>query len=199
MLKTYNKDNNTYSRYFHVSEIEAALEKMKQINSRVEYRPFDEIPNRNQIEDYHVTIDDAKSLEKMFADNPAFKLEHPMDIMRRTILLVACGMSEDTEGIEYLINKGAEINRNDLMGENALMYVIQNPNMPTEEKLKAVQLLIDHGIDVNWLNSRFETPLMMALNQIEIEVAELLIDNGGIVYQPPKRPKEPDTEEENKE
>ena len=99
------------------------------------------------------------------------------------------------EGIEYLINKGAEINRNDLMGENALMYVIQNPNMPTEEKLKAVQLLIDHGIDVNWLNSRFETPLMMALNQIEIEVAELLIDNGGIVYQPPQRPKEPDTNE----
>ena len=71
--------------------------------------------------------------------------------------------------------------------------------MPTEEKLKAVQLLIDHGIDVNWLNSRFETPLMMALNQIEIEVAELLIDNGGIVYQPPKRPKEQNTEEENKE
>lgn len=165
----------------------------------MEYRPFDEIPNRNQIEDYHVTIDDANSLERMFADNPAFKLEHPMDIMRRTILLVACGMSEDTEGIEYLINKGAEINRNDLMGENALMYVIQNPNMPTEEKLKAVQLLIDHGIDVNWLNSRFETPLMMALNQIEIEVAKLLIDNGGIVYQPPKRPKEPDTKEENKE
>ena len=40
MLKTYNKGNNTYSRYFHVSEIEAALEKMKQISSRVEYRPF---------------------------------------------------------------------------------------------------------------------------------------------------------------
>ena len=68
-----------------------------------------------------------------------------------------------------------------------------------EEKLKAVQLLIDHGIDVNWLNSRFETALMMALNQIEIEVAEVLIDNGGIVYQPPKRPKEQNTEEENKE
>ena len=92
MLKTYNKENNTYSRYFHVSEIETALEKMKQISSRVEYRPFDELPNRNQIEDYHVIIDDDNSLERMFADNPAFKLEHPMDIMRRTILLVACGM-----------------------------------------------------------------------------------------------------------
>jgi len=195
MLKTYNKENNTYSRYFHVSEIEAALEKMKQISSRVEYKPFDEIPDKNQLEDYHVTIDDANSLEKMFADNPTFKLESPMDIMRRTILLIACGMSEDTEGIEYLISRGAEINRNDLFGENALMYVIQNQNMPTDMKLKAVQLLIDHGIDVNWANSRCETALMMALNQIEIEVAELLIDNGGVVYLPPRRPKEPDTRE----
>lgn len=196
MLKTYNKENNTYTRYVHISEIEAALEKMKKISSRVQYKSFNDIPDGKQVEEYHLIIDDAKSLEKMFADNPAFKLEEPVDNMRRTLFLVACGMSEDTEGIEYLINKGAEINRNDLMGENALMYVIQNQNMPTEEKLKAVQLLIDHGIDVNWINTRFETPLMMALNQIEIEVAELLIDNGGIVYQPPKRPKEPDIKED---
>ena len=32
-----------------------------------------------------------------------------------------------------------------------------------------------------------------------LDVAVDLIDNGGIVYQPPKRPKEPDTKEENKE
>ena len=199
MFKTYDKQNNTYTRYIHISKIEAALEKMKKISSRVQYKSIDDIPEGNQIKDYHITIDDAKSLEKLFADNPAFKLEAPMDTMRRTILLVACGMSEDTEGIEYLINKGAEINRNDVLGENALMYVIQNPNMPTEEKLKAVQLLIDHGIDVNWINTRFETPLMMALNQIEIEVADLLIDNGGIVYKPPFRQQEENTEEENKE
>ena len=199
MLKTYDKQKNTYTRYIHISEIESALEKMKKISSRVQYKSIDDIPDGNQVEDYHLTIDDAKSLEKMFADNPDFKLESPMDTMRRTILLIACGMSEDTEGIEYLINKGAEINRNDLLGENALMYVIQNSNMPTEEKLKAVQLLIDHGIDVNWINTRFETPLMMSLNQIEIEVADLLIDNGGIVYKPPFSPKEQNTEEENKE
>ena len=199
MLKTYDKQNNTYTRYIHISEIEAALEKMKKISSRVQYKSIDDIPDGNQVEDYHLTIDDAKSLEKMFADNPDFKLESPMDTMRRTILLIACGMSEDTEGIEYLINKGAEINRNDVLGENALMYIIQNPNMPTEEKLKAVQLLIDHGIDVNWINTRFETPLMMSLNQIEIEVAELLIENGGIVYKLPFRQQEENTEEENKE
>ena len=82
MLKTYNKENNTYSRYFHVSEIEAALEKMKQISSRVEYRPFDEIPNINQIEDYHVIIDDAESLERMFADDGYYEKNHIISGLR---------------------------------------------------------------------------------------------------------------------
>lgn len=70
--------------------------------------------------------------------------------------------------------------------------------MPTDMKLKAVQLLIDHGIDINWVNSHCETALTMALNQIEIEVAELLIDNGGVVYQPSIRPKKPDAREDKK-
>ena len=66
MFKTYNKQNNTYTRYIHISEIEAALEKMKKISSRVQYKSFNDIPEGNQVEDYHLTIDDAKSLEKLF-------------------------------------------------------------------------------------------------------------------------------------
>lgn len=186
MIKSYNKNTNTYSRYYHISEIETALNELKKISSRVQYKPFDEIPDTNKTEEYHLLVDDAKSIEKLMTDNPYFKLEAPMDKMRRTLLLISCGMSEDTEGIEYIISKGAEINRNDALGENALMYVIQNPNMPTDMKLKAIKLLIDNGIDVNWINVRFETPLMMALNQMEIEIANLLIDCGGVVYIPPK-------------
>lgn len=49
MFKTYNKENNTYSRYFHVSEIEATLEKMKKISSRIQYKSIDDIPEGNQI------------------------------------------------------------------------------------------------------------------------------------------------------
>jgi len=49
MFKTYNKENNTYSRYIHISEIEAALEKMKKISSRIQYKSIDDIPEGNQI------------------------------------------------------------------------------------------------------------------------------------------------------
>ena len=183
-MLTYNKQTNTYSRYIHKSEIEATLEKMKAISSRVQYKSIDDLPEGKQLEDFHLIIDDATSLEKLFSEIPSFKLEQPVDGLRRTLFLVACGMSEDTEGIEYLINKGAEVNRNDLLGENAIMYVIQNPNMTTDMKIKTIKLLIDKGVDINWINTRFETPLMMALNQIEIEIAEFLIDNGAIVFRP---------------
>ena len=183
-MLTYNKQTNTYSRYIHKSEIEATLEKMKAISSRVQYKSIDDLPEGKQLEDFHLIIDDTSSLEKLFAEIPSFKLEQPVDGLRRTLFLVACGMSEDTEGIEYLINKGAEVNRNDLLGENAIMYVIQNPNMTTDMKIKTIKLLIDKGVDINWINTRFETPLMMALNQIEIEIAEFLIDNGAIVFRP---------------
>ena len=183
-MLTYNQETNTYSRYIHKSEIEATLEKMKAISSRVQYKSIDDFPEGKQLEDFHLIIDDATSLEKLFAEIPSFKLEQPVDGLRRTLFLVSCGMSEDTEGIEYLINKGAEINRNDLLGENAIMYVIQNPNMTTDMKIKTIKLLIDKGVDINWINTRFETPLMMALNQIEIEIAEFLIDNGAVVFRP---------------
>ena len=183
-MLTYNKQTNTYSRYIHKSEIEATLEKMKAISSRVQYKSIDDLPEGKQLEDFHLIIDDATSLEKLFSEIPSFKLEQPVDGLRRTLFLAACGMSEDTEGIEYLINKGAEVNRNDLLGENAIMYVIQNPNMTTDMKIKTIKLLIDKGVDINWINTRFETPLMMALNRIEIEIAEFLIDNGAIVFRP---------------
>ncbi len=98
-----------------------------------------------------------------------------------------------------MLEQGSKINRVNRFGYNAIISVIFNESMPDETKMDVIKMLIDKGCDVNWLNSRFETPLMMALNQIEIEVAELLIDNGGIVYQPPKRPKEQNTKEENKE
>lgn len=203
MIRQFNQTDGSYTNYIPLAEMEDELEKLKQISNRIHYKNFDDLPEGKQLENLNVTIDDAKSLEKMFADNPFFKLEEPLDIMRRTLFLYACGMSGDLEGIEYLVRRGAEINRCDLSGENALMYVIQNLNMTTEMKLKAVQLLIDKGIDINWNNIRFETPLMMALNCMEIEVANLLADNGGYILRPPAREtnkkenKEGDKEEKN--
>ena len=184
MITTYNKTTNLPTRYYRIAEFENVMNEMKKISGRIKYQVFGEKPETNPLEDYNVVVDDAKSIEKLMAETPEFKLETCIDTLHRTLFLISCGLSGDTEGIEYLISKGAEINRCDLCGENALMYIIKNENMPVDMKVKAVQLLIDKGIDVNWINIQFETPLMMALNYTEFEIANILIDNGAIIYKP---------------
>ena len=70
--------------------------------------------------------------------------------------------------------------------------LILNEDMAEEDKVKAAQMLIDKGIDVNRPNIRLETPLMSALNHLEFDVASLLIDNGGYILRPPAQEKTED-------
>ena len=78
--------------------------------------------------------------------------------------------------------KKIEINRTDIFGYNAIMSVILNENMTDDLKLDVIQMLIDKGCDVNWLNYQRETALLIALERIEIDIANLLLDNGAVIY-----------------
>ena len=62
------------------------------------------------------------------------------------------------------------------------MSVILNENMTDDLKLDVIQMLIDKGCDVNWLNYQRETALLIALERIEIDIANLLLDNGAVIY-----------------
>ena len=64
----------------------------------------------------------------------------------------------------------------------ASVRVILNENMTDEQKLYVTQMLIDKGCDVNWLNYQRETALLIALERIEIDIANLLLDNGAVIY-----------------
>ena len=54
--------------------------------------------------------------------------------------------------------------------------------MTDDLKLNVIQMLIDKGCDVNWLNYQRETALLIALERIEIDIANLLLDNGTVIY-----------------
>ena len=69
-----------------------------------------------------------------------------------------------------------------IFGFNAIMSVILNENMDDETKLTVLQMLIDNGCDVNWINCQGKTALMLALERIEPDIANLLLDNGAILY-----------------
>ena len=65
---------------------------------------------------------------------------------------------------------------------NAIMSVILNENMYDETKLDVIKMLIDKGCYVNWLNYQRETALIIALERIEIDIANMLLDNGAVIY-----------------
>ena len=62
------------------------------------------------------------------------------------------------------------------------MSVILNENMEDDIKLQTIQMLIDKGVDVNWLNIQGETALTLSLERIELDIANLLLDNGAVLY-----------------
>ena len=88
----------------------------------------------------------------------------------------------EKEPLDFLIVEGSEVNRTDIFGYNAIMSVILNENMEDDTKLQTIQMLIDKGVDVNWLNIQGETALTLALERIELDIANLLLDNGAVLY-----------------
>ena len=186
MLEKFNKEDNNYTHYIHISEFEKFCKGVKKISDRIQYKTFGEEANENYFsEEYHLIIDDAKSLEDCIKTQANDNIEAIFGMYRGSFLLECCLRSAGLEGIEYLINRGVEINRTNILGDNALQMLILNETMAEEDKVKAAQMLIDKGIDVNRPNIRMETPLMTALNHLQFDVASLLIDNGGYILRPP--------------
>ena len=88
----------------------------------------------------------------------------------------------EKEPLDFLIAEGSEVNRTDIFGYNAIMSVILNENMEDDTKLQTIQMLINKGVDVNWLNIQGETALTLSLERIELDIANLLLDNGAVLY-----------------
>ena len=88
----------------------------------------------------------------------------------------------EKEPLDFLIAEGSEVNRTDIFGYNAIMSVILNENMEDDIKLQTIQMLINKGVDVNWLNIQGETALTLSLERIELDIANLLLDNGAVLY-----------------
>ena len=88
----------------------------------------------------------------------------------------------EKEPLDFLIAEGSEVNRTDIFGYNAIMSIILNENMEDDIKLQTIQMLINKGVDMNWLNIQGETALTLALERIELDIANLLLDNGAVLY-----------------
>ena len=178
-MLTFNPENQTYSKLIHIDEFPEMQKKMEQIAERVKNAPV--FPSNSYETDAELNIDNIDDLKKLLEDKN-FKINSSINRRRASLFLVACYFCSEKEPLEFLLEQGSEINRTDIFGYNAIMSVILNENMTDEQKLDVIQMLIDKGCDVNWLNYQRETALIIALERIEIDIANLLLDNGAVVY-----------------
>lgn len=73
--------------------------------------------------------------------------------------------------LQLLLDAGADVNKFDNYGENALLRAAERGNT------FAVNILIEHGADINIQNNEGYTPLMKAVFWDQYSVAEILLKN----------------------
>lgn len=175
----YNPENECYSRFIPIDQAAEMQEKIKKLEERLQNMQVNLIDQAECTDE--LDIDDVNLLKKLLKTEN-FNINIPINHRRASLFLVACYFCSDKEPLEYLLAQGCEINRTDIFGYNAIMSVILNENMDDKTKLTVLQMLIDKGCDVNWINCQGKTALMLALERIEPDIAILLLDNGAVLY-----------------
>ncbi|MGD9638752.1 MAG: ankyrin repeat domain-containing protein [Alphaproteobacteria bacterium] len=122
---------------------------------------------------FYVTYGSNEQIKQILAKyNPNF----PNLVLGGNVLHVTTKFGKDKEIIEFLINKGAKVNKVDYFGNIPLSYAV------TETSPDVVELLVKNGADVNYQVKKLNnySPLMEAIvlnNKIndKEKIVELLI------------------------
>lgn len=85
--------------------------------------------------------------------------------------------NKDTKTIGYFLNTIDDMNYADELGNNALIYAVQNNN------LTLVKTIIDKGININHYNVEHSNALIEACKISNYEITEILLINSINIYQ----------------
>lgn len=100
-----------------------------------------------------------------------------------TLLMIAA-REGDVNAIDYLVSKGANVNKVDHSGRNALMYALAHDGYPVDdsEEIAVVKKILDLGVHPQELDLDGNSSLMYAVNNnSSLNVIQMLIDKGANV------------------
>ncbi len=175
--KIYNTETKGYSYCIQLDEIESFKDKLLKLEARIEARKEEckqNKPSFNWAND-ELEINNLEAM-KEFVETEGFKINSSINNRRASLFLVACYFCSETEVLEYLLEQDIEINRVDMLGYNALMSLILNEHMFEDDKLEIIKLLVEKGIDINWLNFEDKSALHLALETTQLNICHVLLD-----------------------
>lgn len=95
------------SRYISVDEILKVKNLMDELKDKIQFVDFIDIPVFDTPEP--LLNSDIDCIKRIVDNHPEFNLETPISLSKGSIFLVCCEDGTNIDGIEYLIEKGAEI------------------------------------------------------------------------------------------
>ncbi len=183
MMKQYNPEHNEYTHYIPLEDLPQIQQRLEELRERIKnapvYKPYHQGMANETVQ---LDINDVESVKQFLEHEENFRMDDSINNRHASFFLIACYFCNNNAVIRYLVEAGSSVNRVDVFGYNGVMSVILNECMELEAKLETIAYLIDNGCDVNWLNSRSESALTIALNRMDIEIAHLLLDKGAVIY-----------------
>lgn len=117
--------------------------------------------------DYAINIDAPIEIMQKFISQINEKNSRGYTPLRDAVRL------NKTDGVKFLLFKGADLNEKDKEGNDILLYAII-----TEAPYEMIESIIKSGADVNTKNNAEQTPIMIALAQKNADLLKLLIKSG---------------------
>ena len=176
----YDVETDTYSKIIKRENIATEVEKITNVINRLSKQEcLDDLPIL-----FYEDLDwDNKNSIEYFMYMNTLTPTISYNRFGECVFLTACFFSSKKEIIKWLVEiKGAEVNKVNILGKGALIHLITNNVMPLNDKLEVIQFLIDYGLDVNQMNLNNKTALTTAMDMMESEIANLLIDNGARIF-----------------
>ena len=84
---------------------------------------------------------------------------------------------------KYIVENGGAVNSVDVANFTPIMNMICNETMKIDVKCDLIKYLIEKGANINHLNIQRETALNIAIQMLQIKVANILMDAGAFLYE----------------
>ena len=83
--------------------------------------------------------------------------------------------------VRMLIDYGADVNARNYRDQTPLLRVLMTEDYSSEDRFRVAHLLVERGADVNARDVCGEAPLHLATYFLELELVQMLVDNGANV------------------